>query len=167
MSIQVLVLNDPPARALAYAFCERLPCSYDIPGLYGRVGFRLSIEVTVQYKSVLPLCDPWCVHLLFHCVLYHHESNERDASVCLRRHQAFALAPETEFALLLLTLPHYLAQVLADGVVVVHPVHRHLRADHHDHRGVRPLPAGGPVRRLPQHLGHGCRRGPLRRPDVC
>lgn len=47
-------------RALPFQFCERLPCTYDIPGLYGRAGFRFSVEVTVQYKSVLPLCDPWC-----------------------------------------------------------------------------------------------------------
>lgn len=53
-------INDIVPRALAFSFCERLPCTYEIPGLYGRAGFRLSVEATVQYKSVLPLCDPWC-----------------------------------------------------------------------------------------------------------
>ena len=47
-------------RALPYNFCLRLPCTYDVLGLYGRAGFRLSVEAVVEYKSVLPLCDPWC-----------------------------------------------------------------------------------------------------------
>lgn len=52
-------INNIVPRALPFQFCARLPCTYDLPGLYGRAGFRLSVEVTVQYKSVLPLCDPW------------------------------------------------------------------------------------------------------------
>ena len=61
---QVQVLSDGfptiVPRALPFQFCLRLPCSYEIQGLYGRAGFRLSVEVVVQYKAVLPLCDPWC-----------------------------------------------------------------------------------------------------------
>jgi hypothetical protein len=52
-------VNTIVPRALPFQFCARLPCTYDLPGLYGRAGFRFSVEVTVQYKSVLPLCDPW------------------------------------------------------------------------------------------------------------
>ena len=48
------------SRAVSFEFCERLPCTYNIPGLYGRAGFRISVEIVVQYKQVLPLCDPWC-----------------------------------------------------------------------------------------------------------
>ena len=55
-----LVIDNIVPRAKAYQFCEKLPCSYTVPGLYGRAGFRLSVEVVIQYKSVMPLCDPWC-----------------------------------------------------------------------------------------------------------
>ena len=55
-----LVIDNIVPRAQAFQFCEKLPCSYTVPGLYGRAGFRLSVEVVIQYKSVLPLCDPWC-----------------------------------------------------------------------------------------------------------
>ena len=54
------VINNIVPRAFAYDFCDKLPCTYEIPGLYGRAGFRLSVEATVQFKHVLPLCDPWC-----------------------------------------------------------------------------------------------------------
>ena len=30
------IVNEIVPRALAFAFCEHLPCTYDIPGLYGR-----------------------------------------------------------------------------------------------------------------------------------
>jgi len=53
-------INTIVPRALPYNFCAKLPCTYDVPGLFGRAGLRLSVEVVVQYKSVLPLCDPWC-----------------------------------------------------------------------------------------------------------
>ena len=54
-----LVIDNIVPRE-AYQFCEKLPCSYTVPGLYGRAGFYLSVEVVIQYKSVMPLCDPWC-----------------------------------------------------------------------------------------------------------
>lgn len=54
------VINSIVPRAFAYDFCDKLPCTYEIPGLYGRAGFRFSVEATVQFKHVLPLCDPWC-----------------------------------------------------------------------------------------------------------
>ena len=50
------VINNIVPRAFAYDFCDKLPCTYEIPGLYGRAGFRLSVEATVQFKHVLPLC---------------------------------------------------------------------------------------------------------------
>ena len=52
-------------RALDYEFCDRLPCTYDVPGLYGRAGFRMSVEVVVKFKHLLPLCDPWCTPASF------------------------------------------------------------------------------------------------------
>ena len=36
-----LVIDNIVPRAEAYQFCEKLPCSYTVPGLYGRAGFRL------------------------------------------------------------------------------------------------------------------------------
>lgn len=52
-------------RAVAFEFCDRLPCTYEIPGLYGRAGFRMSVEVVVKFKHLLPLCDPWCTPASF------------------------------------------------------------------------------------------------------
>ena len=77
------VIDSIVPRGFAYDNCERLPCTYEVPGLYGRAGFRLSVslflpyfyfrmgnfltscffdkvEATVRFKHVLPLCDPWC-----------------------------------------------------------------------------------------------------------
>ena len=59
------IVNEIVPRALAFAFCEHLPCTYDIPGLYGRAGFRLSVEVVVKFKHLVPLCDPWCTPASF------------------------------------------------------------------------------------------------------
>lgn len=59
------VVNAIVPRALAFEFCDRLPCTYDVPGLYGRAGFRMSVEVVVKFKHLLPLCDPWCTPASF------------------------------------------------------------------------------------------------------
>ena len=32
------VINSIVPRAFAYDFCDKLPCTYEIPGLYGRAG---------------------------------------------------------------------------------------------------------------------------------
>ena len=53
-------LSSPPTpRALALPPCGTLPCNYRVADLYGR-GTRLSLEVTVTYRHLAALCDPWC-----------------------------------------------------------------------------------------------------------
>ena len=43
------VIDSIVPRGFAYDNCERLPCTYEVPGLYGRAGFRLSVSLFLPY----------------------------------------------------------------------------------------------------------------------